>query len=174
MGFLGDLFGTSKYEQGIAGLSDLYGKLTKSNLPRGMDMLWSIINGTGLTPGMQAQKSMYDRDLLAGYQRALGDTLQGNQARGLSNSLLDMNTRTALARGYAGDRARYTAGLVGQSEAEKKQMLQLLLSLANGFGGQAMSGYSSAASTAMMPWSQMGDLMGAAYGAGGIFGGKKG
>jgi len=168
MSSLGNLFGTSQYENGIADLSKMYGGLAKNNLPRGMQMLWSIINGTGLTPGMQAQKSMYDSDLLAGYQRALGDTLQGNQARGLSNSLLDMNTRTAMARGYAGDRARYAAGLVGQSEAEKKQMLQLLLSLASGFGGQALGGYQQAASLQSNP---MQDIMGAAAMAGQIIGG---
>jgi len=159
MSILGDLFGTSKYEGGLYDLSKLYGGLAKGNLPRGMALLWNIINGRGLTPGAQAQKSMYDSDLLAGYQRALGDTLRENKARGLSNSLLDMNTRTALARGYAGDRARNTAGLQGQSEAEKRQTLQMLLQLASGFGGQAMQGYGTAANLARGDWQLFDNLL---------------
>lgn len=115
-----------------------------------------------------AQHALLQVETLTGYQRTLGDTLRENQTRGLSNSLLDMNTRQAMARGYAGDRAKYAAGLVGQSEAEKKQMLQLLLSLASGFGGQALGGYQQAASLQSNP---MQDIMGAAAMAGKFFGG---
>jgi len=159
MSLLGDLFGTSGAEHGLNEQAALYGGLAKSNLPRGLALLWNIIGGQVLTPGARAQQSIYDSDLLAGYQRALGDTLRENQARGLSNSLLDMNTRTALARGYAGDRARNAAGLMGQSEAEKRQMLQLLLQLASGFGSQAMQGYGSAANVAQGNWQTLGNLL---------------
>jgi|GEM_PF-2107165 len=145
-------FGSNKYERASYDLARMYGGLAKNNLPAGLAMLWDILNARGLTPGARAQKSVYDSDLLAGYQRALGDTLRENRARGLSNSLLDMNTRAALARGYAGERARNAAGLQGQSEAEKRQMLQLLLQLASGFGGQAMSGYGQAANMAQSDW----------------------
>lgn len=143
--------GTGKYERASYDLAKMYGGLAQRHLPAGLAMLWSILNARGLTPGARAQQSIYDSDLLAGYQRALGETLRENRARGLSNSLLDVNTRTALARGYAGDRARYAAGLEGQSEAEKRQTLQLLLQLASGFGGQALQGYGQAARMSTSP-----------------------
>jgi len=151
--------GSNKYENASYDLAKMYGGLAKSNLPAGLAMLWNIINAQGLTPGARAQKSVYDSDLLAGYRRALGDTLRSNQARGLSNSLLDMNTRAGLARGYAGERARNAAGLQGQSETEKRQMLQLLLQLASGFGGQAMSGYGQAANMAQSNWQILDSLL---------------
>ena len=160
MGLFSSLFGTSKYERGLYDLSKLYGGVAKANLPRGIQMLWSIINSPGLTQGQQAQQSVYNSDLLAGYQRALGDTLMGNQARGLSNSLLDMHTRAALARGYAGDRARYGAGLTAQSEAEKRQALQFLLQLASGSGAQAMSGYGAATDAALGGVNAFANLLG--------------
>jgi len=170
MGFLGDLFGTSKYEKRIGGLSKMYGGLAQQNLPQGMDRLWQIINAQGLTPGKQAQKSIFDTDLLAGYQRTLGDTLRTNTERGMGTSLLDMGTRAAAGRSFASDKARYAGGLSGESEDEKRQMLMYMIDMFNRFGKTAIGGNQAAADVAMAPASGFGDLLtGAADVGGGIF-----
>ena len=162
MGLLDGLFGESKEKKAVNELSGLYGGIAQSNLPAGIGELWKIINSQGLTPGAQAQKSIYDSDLAGGYQQALAQLLRSNKERGMGTSLLDMGSRAAMGRGYAADKARYAGGLMGQSEEEKRRMLQLLLQLAQGAGGTAMGGYQAADNMG----TDFSDLLGAVGGFG--------
>jgi len=163
MGLFDGLFGPSHEQRQVRKLSKFYGGIAQQNLPAGIDELWKIINSQGLTPGAQAQKSIFDTDLEGGYQRILSDLLGTNKERGMGNSLLDMGTRAAAGRSYASDKARYAGGLMGMSEEQRRQALQMLLQLSSGAGQTAMGGYQGA--------DQMGtsfvDLLGAAGGFGG-------
>lgn len=146
MGLFDFLLGPSNEQKSTRKLSKFYGGLATDNLPQGIAELWKTINSPGLTPGAQAQKSIFDSDLLGGYQRAQADSLRSNTERGMGTSLLNMGTNAALGRSYAGDKARYAGGLMGQSEEEKKRMLQFLMQLVSGAGNTAIGGYQASAS----------------------------
>ena len=165
MGLFDGLFGPSSEQKQVGKLSKLYGGIAQNNLPAGISELWKTINSQGLTPGAQAQKSIYDTDLQGGYERVLADLLGTNKERGMGNSLLDMGMRGAAGRSFASDKARYAGGLMGQSEEERRQALQMLLQLSSGAGQTAMGGYQAS--------DKMGtsftDLLGAAAQIGGMF-----
>ncbi len=168
MGVFDFLNPAKKYEDKLAGQSDFFGNMSQETLNRGLPMLWNTATSSGLTPGQSAVKSGYDADLLAGFQRSLAEIMRGNEDYGVGRSLANEDARRRAGADYSRERARNTGNLLQLSEQQRQQILQWLMQMGTGAGGQAAQGWQQAGSMASAnnPFMQ---LLSMAPGIGGMF-----